>query len=206
MATWSVWFPDVLVHVPGAPDPLVSQALNRAAREFFRRTRAWTEWLEPLATVAGEGREYDLELPPQTDVVRLERATVGGAPLAITAWRQLERDPAQHGEGDRALVSGDLLAFRLRGLFAAGEQLQVQVALMPKTTATGIPDALATRYLEPIAEGAKAQLLATASAPFHDPKAATVAQLAFERAVAQHGVDVFRGHSSHVPRAAVSWC
>lgn len=206
MATWSFWFPDVLVHAPQAPEPLVTHALNRAGREFFRRTRAWTEWLEPQATMAGEGREYDLELPPQADAVRLERATVGGAPLAIGAWRQLERDPMQHGDGDRALVCGDLLVFNLLGRFAAGEQLQVQVALMPKATATGIPDPLAQTYLEPIAEGAKAQLLATTGAPFHDPKAATVAQLAFERLVAQHAVDVFRSHTSGVPRAAVAWC
>jgi hypothetical protein len=206
MALWSTWFPDVLVHAPQAPEPLVTHALNRAAREFFRRTRAWTEWLEPQATVAGEGREYDLELPPQTDAVRLERATVGGAPLAIAAWRQLERDPVLHGNGDRTLVSGDLVIFQLQGLFAAGESVQVQAALMPKTAATGIPDALAVLYQEPIAEGAKALLLATTSASFHDPRAAAEARAAFERLIAQHGVDVFRSHTSSVPRAAVTWC
>ena len=206
MALWSTWFPDVLVHVPGAPDPLVTQALNRAAREFFRRTRAWMAWLDPATTAAGENLEYDFDLPADADVVRLERATVGGTPLPVMPWRQVKADPARHDAGERGLVSGDLLTFRLPGLFAAGAQVQALVSLMPTLAAAGLPDELADRYREAIAEGARAQLLATASAPFHDAKAATVAQLAFERGIAQHAVDAFRSHTSQMPRAAVAWC
>ena len=206
MATWSAWFPDVLVHVPGAPNPTIEVALCRAAREFFRRTRAWMAWLDPATTLAGDNLEYDFDLPADTDVVRLERATVGGTPLGLMPWRQIKADPVQHDVGERGLLSGDLLAFRLPGTFAAGEQVQALVSLMPTLAAADIPDELADRYREVIAEGAKAQLLVIPSTTFHNPPAAAIAKAEFERGIAQHAVDVFRSHTSQMPRAAVAWC
>lgn len=206
MATWDAWFPDVLVHAPAAPDPLVRQALCRASRTFFRRTRAWMEWLDANATQAGTGREYDFELPWQSELLRVERATVGGRPMEVHSYRDRSSDWATNHQGDRALVTRDLVTFVLTGDFGAGELVQVQASLIPKRNATGIPDHLADRYLEPIAEGAKSILFMTPETPYFKPDLAAVANQAFEQAIAMHGVDVYRGHTSSVPRAQVKWC
>lgn len=86
----------------------------------------------------------------------------------------------------------------------ASLQLQAQVSLMPSRRARGIPDHLADRYLEPIAEGAKEILLLTPGS-FADPAAAGLARAKFDAAIAAHAVDAFMGHAGQVPRARVSW-
>jgi len=203
VATWDAWFPDVLVHAPAAPDPLVRQAICRSAREFMRRTRVWTEWLQPVATTAGQGVSYTLALPPDSQPVRLERMTAGGRPADIAnAWVE-PADWTQWPEGPRTLISSDLATYVLRGDWAAGEEVQVQVSLMPTLGALGIPDPLAERHLEAIAAGAKSILLAMPD--FLAPELAAAYRMQFDQAIAAASIDRFRGHTSQIPRASVKW-
>ena len=195
----------MLVHAPAAPDPLVRQALCRASRTFFRRTRAWMEWLDANATQAGTGREYDFELPPQSELLRVERATVGGRPMEVQSYRDRSSDWATNPQGDRALVTRDLVTFVLTGDFGAGELVQAQASLIPKRNATGIPDHLADRYLEPIAHGALSILLATPDTPFYKPDLAGAYRLMFEQDINTVAVDAYRGHTNEIPRARPKW-
>ena len=205
MATWDLWFPDVLVHAPAAPDPLVRQALCRAAREFFRRTKAWTEWLDPEQTLAGQRQEYMFMVPAGSQIVRIERATVDGKPVGVRSFRQLQADWTKHDDGERAVISSNLVEFTLAGAFSDGEQIQVQVSLMPTPTATGIPDHLANRYLEPIASGALSILLATPDTPFFKPDLASVYAAMFERVINDAAADEYLGHTNNVPRKRPMW-
>jgi hypothetical protein len=206
MTTWDAWFPDVTVHATTAPDPLVRQAICRASREFFRRTRAWMQWLDPIATTAGEGEEYAFVLPAESQIVRVERATTNGRPLPIESFRQIPVDWLRHPEGQRAIVTQDLQQYALVGLFAASESVQVQVSLMPQPGATGIPDDLADRHLEAIAEGAKSILFLTPNTEFFRPDLAGAARLLFEQGIGAASIDAYRGHTNQVPRASVKWC
>lgn len=203
MANWDLLHPDVLGHVPGAPEPLVTRALCRAAREFFMRTRAWMEWLDPVTSDGAP--EFPFELPPAAELVRLERATADGRPFPIRSYRLLDSDWTRADTGERTLVSRDLQTFVLTGSAPVGQAIQVQVSLMPARLARGIPDHLASRYLEPIAEGAKEILMLTPG-PFSNPAAAGLARATFDAAIATHAVDAFMGHAGDVPRARVSWC
>lgn len=205
MSNWSFWFQEVLPHAPGAPDPMVEHAVGRAAREFFRRTRAWMEWLDPLTSDEATAQEQDFELPTRTEVVRIERATRNGSWLEVRSYREHDADWTRYGAAAE-LVSRDLRVLTLTGSWASGDQVQVQVSLMPATDATGIPDDLARRYLEAIAEGAKARLLLTASTPFYDRAEGRAAAARFEQAIGAHAVDAWRGHTNNTPRATVRWC
>jgi hypothetical protein len=199
--------PLVLPHVPGAPDPTIESAARSAAREFFRQTFAWQEWLDPVSTVAGGNKEYDFELPNDADIARFERATIDGQPIEIGLWRQAKADPALFDGGvERQIVSGDLLILRLLGEFDAGLQLQAMVSLMPKLTATTVPDHLAGRYAEALADGALARLLNLGTASFFNRVAAGDAALRFQRAIDQCGTDLFRSHTNVTPRSRVAWC
>ena len=204
MATWDVWFPEVMPSAPTAPDPLVRQALCRAARQFMRRTKAWMEWLEAEQTQAGNGVEYEFALPAQTELLRVERATVNNRPFTITSYREWQRDWTQPGETERTLVTRDLVSFNLTGAFSANDT--VQVTLLPARNAPGIPDHLANRYLAAIAEGAKSDILMRPGTDYYNPELAGRAALLFEQAMDEHGVDVYRGHTSAVPRANPKWC
>lgn len=205
MATWDLWFPDVLVHVTTAPDPLVRQALCRAAREFFKKTRAWTEWLDPATGGSAVAVEYDFDLPPQTELICFEQATLNGRPLSVDSFRQRPSDWTRHPEGNQAVVTRDLQTYHLVGDFAATDVVQAQVSLRPTLKATGIPDHLAERYLEAIAEGAKAILHMTPRADFTDPGMGAVERAMFEAAIANCTVDAYMGHTNQVPRARPKW-
>lgn len=205
MATWDLWFPDVMVHAPTAPDPLVRQALCRAAREFFRRTRIWTEWLDPVTTMAGTGLEYSFDPPPQTELLRIEQATVNGLPLKVKSFRDNANDWVRYPDGERQLVSRDLETFILAGTFAVDEIVQPQASLLPSLRATGIPDYLASSYLEAIAEGAKSLLLMTPG-DLYKPELAALARSLFSAAIAGETVDAYRSHTNEVPRAHPKWC
>jgi len=205
VANWDLWFPDVLVHATAAPDPLVRQAVGRAAREFLRRTRAWCEWLDAGQTAAGTGVEYDFDIPPQSELFRVEKATLNGTPLHVQSYRQRPKDWTTD-EGDKALVSRDQVSYNLVGLFSAGDVVQVQATLIPTLKATGIPDDLANRYFEAIAEGAKAIVLMTADTDYYKPDLASVSRSLFESVIHTHTADVFMGHTAEVPRARPKWC
>lgn len=205
---WNYWYPDLLVHVPGAPDPLLDHALRRAAREFFRRTRAWTEWLDPQNTSGVSSTEYGFDLPIQSELVQVERVTVDGKPLETTAYRQLEADWTRHRDANaQALVTRDMSSFILVGsALAAGQAIQVQASLTPSVAATRLPDELASRYYEAITEGAKATLMLTPKADFYNPDLAAVAKGQFEQAIGKCNVDAYRSHTNQTPRPRVHWC
>lgn len=206
MATWDYWHSELLVHVPGAPNPLIAQSLRKAAREFFKRTRAWNEWLDPLTTVNQLGYEYDFELPCESELIRIEQATLNSNPLNIEPYRQVTSDWTKNVIGGGALISKDLLSFNLSGYPVAKNKVQVQVSLRPSKTATGIPDHLADRYLEELSSGAKSLLMLVPGTSFFNPDLAIVARNEFDAGMASASVNSYRGHTNVVPRAQPKWC
>lgn len=206
MKTWDAWFPLVMVSAPSAPDPLVRQALCQAARDFFRRTYAWVEWLESQAASDGsQATQHDFDLPTQAEVLRIEKATANGRPIEVAAFRQIDADPDLHLSGTRGVVSRDQASFQVLSGVGAGEVVQVQASLMPVIGARGIPDHLGNRYFEPIADGAKAIVLMT-KGDFFDPDMAALSLASFERAIGSCAVDAYLGHTKSVPRAKLKWC
>lgn len=204
-STWDLWFPDVLVNATMAPDPLVRQAVCRAAREFLRTTKAWVEWLDASATVAGTGVEYDFDIPPQAELFRVDQATLNGTPLGVQSFRARNKDWTTD-ESSKSLISRDQVTYTLVGLFSAGDVVQVQATLIPTLKATGLPDFLANRYFEPIAEGAKAIVLMTLDTEFYKPDLAGMCRAKFVSAMNTHAVDAYLGHTTSVPRARPKWC
>lgn len=204
--TWDAWMPDVMVHATTAPDPLARQALCRAAREFFQRTRSWMVWLDPIVSEAGSGVEYSLDLPPQSNVVRIERATRNGNPLDVTSFREKHYDWMTERGGEQALVSSDLITFVLNGDFPRGDRMQVQVSLTPSLRAAGVPSSLASVNFEAIAEGAKAILLLIPGTGFYQPELAVLSRRTFDQKISEASIAAYRGHTNHIPRASVIWC
>lgn len=206
MKTWDAWFPDVMVHATSAPDPLVRLALCRASREFFRKTRAWVEWLDAETTSTNAGEEHDFDLPTQTELLRVEQATADGRPLAVSSYRQRPADWVRHTQGGgQGVISRDLVSFYLVGGLQAGAKVQVQASLIPTLNATGLPDHLGNRFFEAITEGAKSILLMTPG-DFFKPELAALSQAVFMGAINSHAVDAYKGHTAEVPRARPKWC
>lgn len=204
MASWDYWFPDVLVHAHAAPEPLVRQVLCRSAREFCRRTHAWMEWLDPSVTRSGDATEYDFDLPSQSELLRIERATLNGQPFQVQSFRECRSDWTRPPSGDRSLVSRDLSTYTLTGASAPGDQIQVQVSLLPSVRATGMPDDLAARHMEAIGAGALKHLLLM-PLYMNEGQAMLCAQM-FEAACNTQHYLAYKGHTKNTPRVRAKWC
>lgn len=206
MAAWDKWEPELAVVAHQAPVPLMYQCLNRAARSFFRQTRAWQEWLDPECVMGSAFYEYWFDMPQDAELLRLERATLNGRPLGIAGARDLRADPSRHArQGCAYLVSSNLRDFIVGALPADGE-VQAYVSLIPSLDAKGIPDELAALHHEAIREGAKAELLNTPDVNFYKPDQAAIAMALFQQAIADCAVDVWRSNTSSGPRGRVRWC
>ena len=201
---WSAFYPEVLTYAMSCPHLVVDAKVREAAIEFFQRTRAWVEWLDPVIALDGQ-IEYDFDVPIGSDVSRVERATVDGKPIDIISYRAAPNDWTRVDLPDQGIVSRDLTTFRLGNAVAAGLSIQVQVTLTPSRTSTGIPDDLFDKYHYDIAHGAKAKVLAIAGAEFYKPDVAMLEHTMFESAIATNNVDAWRGFTANTPRARVKF-
>jgi hypothetical protein len=207
MALWSSFYPDVLVYVPGAPAPVVDLALIRAAREFFDRTGAWKDWLEPVTTATAPTtgtNSYAFVLPTGYEIVRIERATNNGQDFDVAVHDQVPADPVYFANEKAAVASKDLVSFRVLASLPAGQAIQVQCKLRPTKTATGIPDHLFNHHCEAIAEGAKKILMLMPGA-FFNPDLATVANGEFEAAIGKTQARAYMGRTATMPSPRTKW-
>ena len=206
MATWDAWLPYVMVYAPSAPIPLVEQEVRRASHEFFRRTRAWVEWLEPVLSSATPLTEYAFTPPIGTDVVRIEQATIDGNQVPISSSREIAQDWERQAMDAVQLVSRDLKTFRLGGIGADGSVVRVQAALVPSIASDGIPDELFEKYVDDIAHGVRAKIAAIPETPFYNPDLYMVERSAFEAAIAAKSVDAWRGLTKNTRRVRLNLC
>lgn len=65
--------------LPGCGDPVMEQALRRMGRDFLFETELWQEDVE--FALEEDATEYDVVPPALTDVLRVEWARVGEAPV-----------------------------------------------------------------------------------------------------------------------------
>lgn len=204
MASWDVFKPDVLVHVPAAPDPMVEMALRRSAREFCRLTRAWRRWCACVETGVGTG-VYTITLPADSQALRLERVTAGGKPVDVipSHWHEAdwETNPTEAAGG---VTTDDLATFTSTTGTLTGT-VRAMVDLMPTLSASTCDDFLAGVYLEAIVAGACRNLLATQGAPWRDLQAASVQSGIFEAETGRAGVNVARGHTGRFGRPRPVW-
>ena len=204
MASFDQWAPELLLAAPTAALPLVHQCVNRAARTFLRKTRAWQEWLEPMQVGEGAFVEYSFDVPMGAEIARMERATLNGQELVLANARDLPADPMRHQLYEAAyLVSNDLTNFTVK-VPSAG-QVQAFVTLIPTLRATSLPDHIASLYHDAILQGAKAELLNTDGTEYYKPDQAAVALAFFTKAMDEHGTDVWRSSTGRVSRGRARW-
>jgi hypothetical protein len=202
---WSTFVPYLAPYAAACPNPLLEAEARRAAIRFFRRTRAWVEWLDPVLSLAGKA-EYDMDVPTGADVVRVERATLGDKPLPVLSFRDAPRDFASADLANQGLLSANRKTFVLGNAVAAGLTLQVQVALAPGLTSTGLPDDLFELHGLDIANGALAVILAVPGVEFYQPDLAMRKGAHFEAAINTVSVDAWRGFTASTPRVKAKFC
>ena len=154
-------------------------------------------------TTTADGTEYDFELPPQSQVALIERATCDGNDLPVESWRAF--DHGDERDGSASVQSRDLLTFQLGRPLGAGKKIRVRVVLTPVANAASYPDHLIQQYGDSIAAGAKALLMVIPGASFGNPQMAPIHASAFEAAIESAAVREWRGRTLNTPRARVMW-
>lgn len=200
MKTWPAFYRDVLPEVLGCTDPGMDLALLRAAQRLFGRAHVWTVWLDNTSTASG-ATEYDIELEPGSELVKLQRATLDGRPIRLTTPESLPDDWKTSSAGiDACVFTRDSKTITLLPANTAGLVLRVEATLKPSNTATGIEDHFFDQYVEIIATGAKAGLMQQMGHPFSNPARAMDLERRFDDAVGGLAIRSFRAFSSALPR------
>ena len=201
---WSQFFRDILPEVPGCPDPVIEHALLRAAQEFFERTALWTAWLDNTMTLPGIV-DYDIELPKDAELVRIERATLDGRDIDITTPESLPSDwQTYQGAGlSDCIFTRDLFTLTVLPRARARSLLRVEAIVKPSDKATGVEDFLFRRFNETIAIGAKSRLMLMADKPWSKPNEGLRFEAMFNAEVQSLHFRRLRGFSSARPRRAI---
>lgn len=206
MAAWSYFHTRVMPRVIGCPVPVADTELRNAAAEFLARTRAWREWLEPVTVASDGAKEFDLDVPQGSMVVRLESVTINGTARAIDGSFDLASDPVLHQQMTDGFSSTDRqVALSSRSL-PAGSVIQFRVSLAPAKDATSIPDHIAKQYEDGIVAGALHRIRTIPNQTFSDDNRGALDLAIFEREVNRVAPLVFRSHTNTMPRSRVKWC
>lgn len=159
-AEFADFYPDLLVHTPGAPDPLLDQALLQAAQEFCKETVVWQEQLDDIGVRANVG-VYDLPLPARTRSVLVVSAmfhdywliarTTRELNRMIPMWRTQAASGATYFASD---VQGQIILTPVPTTRESRAIKNLRVALMPSNEATDLPDILFDDYRQALKYGA----------------------------------------------------
>lgn len=157
--------PAVLANAPNVPDPALSSALRRSAREFCRQTQIWREWLGETDPVDGVFR-YQVMAPMDAEFV----AIVGTRPADLQ---------------DRIEVVSSGMYLTLDFPQVPSEPFDIQAAFMPTMDASSIPALLANEWDSALVAGALAFLMDIPKADWTDHNFAAHQAQIFNRGIAR---------------------
>lgn len=179
MAALSAFTPYVMPDVPSCPEPMIDDAVRRAAIEFCERTDIIREKLS-FNTVASQD---NVVLAPSNsgDVARVYTLMYGEEELAKTRRTDFDED----GDKGQPLEYYIELPNTLR-LYPVPDVIYALVAYVsvkPDRDATTVDDVLFNNWRDVIASGAKARLMMMSKQPWYDANGAAVEEAIFEAAI-----------------------
>lgn len=196
MKTWGQAEGLIAVDVPGAPWPVVEDALRTIARDYFSRTLAWRASLDPQLTAVGVW-EYDAAEETGAEPVKILTATCDRSPLRPLTTREFMLERARAGGNGHP----EFLSFNGESLLiwpppmVAGQEVWVEVAFRPTLTAKGLPDEIWSEHVEALTDGVRAKLMSQRDKPYTDPNGAKIAAAAYREAAATAGVVATKGYT-----------
>lgn len=197
IVSWSHFYPEVAVAVPGCPNPMIDNALRNASRELLSHSKVYRADLTTITTVADQPT-YPLAYDSDTEVsVVLElrstaRAITEKTVEELNQFFGLWQDDT--GEPVHFFLS-EPNTLRPYPIPDDAYDLYPTVALIPSLTATGIEQEYADQYREEIAAGALARLLNVPNTPWRDKEAAKEKSDAFIKAKGEAAIDALRNYT-----------
>lgn len=178
----------VRTHLKGAPDPTVTLYLRRAAKQFCQDSAIWTVNLGS-APVAPPDTEEELRIAvPSTRFVLPEQSY-----LNAIAQVRIDRDTVDGAEYRYDLPTATLILEP--GTVQRDSTLYVDAVLETADNATEIPDFIARRWSEGIADYAIAEMLMMPEQEWSNPMLAAAFKAKYDARLAEATVSKARGGS-----------
>lgn len=205
LKAWSAFHPDVLMHVPGCPVPVVDHHLRKAAIDLCRRSKGLKVDMPTFATVAGTP-SYVLDAGAELEPVTILVAEVDGVPVdperiavlsSKTDWR------AETGKPAFFYMHPDARSVRLWKTPDGSYQITTTLAAMPTKDATGIEEWYGNRHDQAIVSGALAELYAIPKKPWTDGGMAMLHAERFMAAVSTAAAESIKDATSAPLRTAL---
>lgn len=176
----------VALHCMGVPEPTLLIEVRSACIEFCERSRVWKE---RVSLSVREGRaEYEIPLPEGAQLVKLEEVFYDGdrieamAPDALhdrwQRWMSQTGVPSVYTQLDPMT-----LTLVPKPTVSLSRGLVLRACFKPDRSADTVPDWLFQHYVQPIAAGALARLMAVNSLPCFNPQLAMVQGVAFAEGI-----------------------
>lgn len=202
MALYEDFFPNVLYDVPGAPEPVVVNAIRNACIEFCEKSLVLTRDHDPITLIQGKV-DYDLEPPGGYLVVKVQKAWVDHNPITPLA-PDIVKDAAVYNRLFSSYQSAPSIPRsylqkdeRTISVWPVPEKkyqngLTLRVALKPTRASTEIDDVILEDYAETIAAGALSRLMVSPGKAYTNTEFAGVNQAKFIS-----GINVARARALH---------
>jgi hypothetical protein len=197
MASWIDAYDTYLNDVPGCTYTVAAHQLRKAAQVFCEQTRAWRVDLDPVLTMANLV-EYEYDLSSEQEIVRVLSVKMNGEPMPIVLEGQ------QNGYSSGFIPRGPF-RFQIFPAPAKGQKIEIRAAIEPSNTASGLDREIYRKYINIIAQGAKAELFGMSNQPFSNPAAALIARRAFEDGISKTLADLATQYSSGRQRVVASF-
>jgi len=198
MARISELFPDVMLYVPGCPEPLVEQKIRDAAIEFCNLSGYWQEELDPFDTEADRGT-YDIDAPANAVIRHILTLKADEEILIPSKTVSLDRR-AEHWRTrtnkPRRYVLKSMTELLLTPTPDKIYSITAFASLRPSNNATEIPDILMDFQREVIASGAIFKLMTIPTRQWTDMNSAAIYRQQFYRGVKQARIDANKQYSN----------
>lgn len=211
MKAWSYWYPDLLMHVPGCPDPVIDFELRRASQTFFERTRAWQITLPALAVIAAQENVTVTFADAGMELVRIEQAWYNGYSITPTTVDDLDAEHTDDwtlhtGTPNKVfqITPGDVRLYPLP-TDTPTVGLKMRVSVRPSEAATGLADDMAIKFRDDITNGTKGKLMMYPNMPWSNPQLAGMYLAMFDSATGKANLAAVRGFGATRLAAKPKW-
>lgn len=198
MVAITLFVPEVAPYLVGCPDVMAITHIRHAAIEFCEKSRYWRENLTPINAVANAAT-YTLAPPTDAliwDVVSVrhngkELSSVIEDDITGNDWR------SQTATDARSWFAGERDNIRLVPTPAASgtANIDARVVVKPSRTTNNLPKQLYDNYLEHIAAGAKARLMAMVNVEWSNPAMVDYHENIFMSGVTKATIEAAKGYN-----------
>lgn len=209
---YSTFVKDVAPYVTNCPTPVITNALQHAGNEFFRRSLAYRVWLDAFDMTASQ-HEYVLTgFPTGTQLSHTLYVSCDGTALDAVTHEELNAYDSQYPTTTStrpayyAFIKEPRLLVSPVPTETVASAFRVFVAVEPTLDATGVEAAFMDEYKDYLIGGALARILMIPDRHWTDPSAASVYRGKFVAGIEYARAKVNKGKTNRDMRVRMrSW-